>query len=430
MPSERASQVNRTALVIPCYSLGDPVTRNTVIDLQAQGFEVSVLERADPLPTADQLPGARVTYVRQGKGPAWARPLRTVLHWVRFRRALVEIFRRTRPQIVVTFMLHPLTFVPFKTRRHPYVLVACVYDIPSMRDTGWLDWFMIRAGWRRLREADVVWSSDVYKARLAQAQGSLSQAPFVCYNCPRTDYLPAPAWPRDGWLRAELRRQGAPLPDGEGGCVLLRSGAVGPGGGIEETIEALRELPDHCVFALLGRPTPSYREHLLKLVADLGLERRVFLWDRVTDEVWKKALLGADIGHLVHTPPLTGGALRAYQLNSSLSNYRLFQYMAAGLPIITYDDPRLEAIRAEVDCFRVLRLTHLRIDLRTILADLAANPAVRHTLGHNGWRAHQQTYNWKHQSDPVESGITDKLRAHLAALGRTNPPSPSEATSS
>ena len=33
-----------------------------------------------------------------------------------------------------------------------------------------------------------------------------------------------------------------------------------------------------------------------------------------------------------------------YNLNSSLSNNRLFQYMAAGLPIISYNDERLNDI--------------------------------------------------------------------------------------
>jgi glycosyltransferase involved in cell wall biosynthesis len=324
-----------------------------------------------------------------------------LMRFISFRSQLKQCLREVQPDVVVTYMFHALAALPNPTMQGKnWNLVSMILDIPSLKDSGMFDHIVTRIGWRRLSKADVVWASDAYKAKLVNEYGKLTTRPLVCHNCPPLDYLAEPTWPRDPWLRIELRKQGATIV-AQGGCILLRAGAVGECGGIEETLEAMRDLPDDYVFLMMGRPEKKYREHVEGLIAALGLQRRVFLWERSNDQVWKRALLGADVGHLIHGPFPPGRMTRLYELNSSLSNNRLYQYMAAGLPIIAYNDPRMDDLYAEVDCFCVARLENLGADLRQTIETLGSNPDLRRELGGHGRQAHLKTYNWDHQFEPI-----------------------------
>jgi hypothetical protein len=327
------------------------------------------------------------------------RPLQSVFKFLSFRKQLAGHIDRFSPDVVVAFMFHALACLPPQWGR-PVKLVGAVWDVFELSHAGHMDRRIIPRGWQSLKLTDVVWASDIFKARLAQGQAQLTALPVVCHNCPRLDYLPEPTWPRDGWLRDELRQRGATLGE-TSGSILLRAGAVGECGGIEETLAVMRALPEDFVFCLMGRPSENYKKKLLRLIGDLGLERRAFLFDRPSDEVWKRALQGADIGHLIHGPFPPGRMTRMYELNSSLSNNRLFQYMAAGLAIIAYDDPRMNVIYAEVPCFRVARLSRLEQDILAIWKELGTDVGLQKRLGGAGRIAHSRTFNWKCQFAPI-----------------------------
>jgi glycosyltransferase involved in cell wall biosynthesis len=249
-----------------------------------------------------------------------------------------------------------------------------------------------------------VWASDIHKAHIAQEIGRLSSTPMICHNCPPISYLPNSVWPRDNWLRTELRRAGAKIENG-GGSILLRAGAIGEYGGIEETLEGMKGLPEDYIFLMIGRPPAEYKQKILTYISTLDLGNRAFLWDRPSDDVWKSALRGADIGHLIHGPFPPGRMTRLYNLNSSLSNNRLFQYMAASLPIIAYDDPRMESIYKEVPCFRVARLSNLVKDIHRAWRELGGDDTRRKSLGEAGRKAHLQKYCWEVQFSPVFDAI-------------------------
>ncbi len=329
------------------------------------------------------------------------RAARSLVKFLGFRRQACAVVRQRQPQVLVCYMFPSLAAVPdLRNLKRPWKLVSQIMDIPSIPDCGRLDTLINKVGWRRTRHADLVWASDVYKARLAKEFGKLSSLPLVCHNCPTLDYLPEPMWPRDAWLRNELREQGASIGE-SGGSILLRAGAVGECGGIEETLEAMCSLPKDFIFLMMGRPPEAYKQQLVDRVEGLGLNRRAFLWERPSDRVWKRALQGADIGHLVHGPYQPGRLMRQYELNSSLSNNRLFQYMAAGLPIICYDDPRMNDIYNEVQSFRVARLSDLKRDIRNIWSRLGSDAPVRRRLGDTGRTAHLRKYCWERQFLPI-----------------------------
>jgi glycosyltransferase involved in cell wall biosynthesis len=306
-------------------------------------------------------------------------------------------------------MLHPLAALPPR-RELPSetAIVACIYDITPLEDAGRLDVQILKRGWARLAEADVVWASDEFKAALAGRYGSLAQQPVICYNAPPLGYLPDPTERRDGWLRAELRRQGADMDETDG-LIILRAGAIGEHGGLEETLEALRDVPRNVAFLMMGRPSSSYKASLIKQISRFRLMKRAFLWDRPSDDEWKRALLGADVGHLIHGPFPKGRLARLYDCNSSLSNNRLYQYLAAGLPIISYDDTRLSRLHEEIPAFRVVRLSNLREDLVACITELVISPERRAVMGFAARQAHRRRYHWEYQFRSVIDRISERL---------------------
>ncbi len=402
-------------LVNYSYAMNDPVSRQAAASLADAGWQVDVFN-APPMNGASTSVPESVR-VFECPGPTFSPkmgPLYRIAKWRKFRRELQSWIKINRPELVVTIMLHALAALPDDPDQ-PFSLVSCIYDIPSPQDAGRLDSQIFRKGWKRLRDADVVWGSDVYKAGLACEFGKLEGSPLVCHNCPPIDYLPKPAWPRDPWLRTELQRQGAEICDRS--CILLRAGAIGEAGGIEATLEAVRRLPDEYIFLMMGRPSREYRTKLLARIAELDIRNRAFLWEQPSDEVWNKALQGADVGHLIHGPFPPGRMQRLYELNSSLSNNRLFFYMAAGLPILSYDDSRLDAIHKEVDCFRVLQVDNLVEEMYQALVEMG-NPALRMKLGEAGRKAHERRYSWEHQFGNVLGAISQHKESGCAEIYR------------
>jgi glycosyltransferase involved in cell wall biosynthesis len=395
----------KCVLISYAHALNDPTSRLAAKTLADRGFEVTVLQLRRPGEMSDwRSNGVSARNLDASKLSGRIRAFGNWLNWVRFQRLVRETLLLERPDCIVTIMLHALAALPSQREWTQAKLISCIYDIPPLEDAGRLDRKILPKGWRRLREADLVWGSDSYKARLAQELGGLKSPPIVCHNCPPLNYLQEPTWPRNAWLRGTLKAEGASIGN-EGGCILLRAGAVGEYGGIEETLTAMRELPRDFIFLLMGRPPSEYRTVLLRQIEQYGLQRRAYFWDRPDDETWKKALQGADIGHLIHGPFPPGRAKRLFELNSSLSNYRLFNYMAAGLPILAYEDPRMTAIYSEADCFRVATFRDLTGDIKRFCAELAGAPSLRQKLGHNGRQAHLRIYNWEEQFAPILSRV-------------------------
>jgi glycosyltransferase involved in cell wall biosynthesis len=379
----------------------DPPTYQSLKCLLSNGYDVHLIHlgRAISNPEDVGLSGVQTHTV---DSPPWShkvRPLSNWLRWKIFQHEVRKCIERLQPCLIVTIMLHAAAALP-RRGSSPHKRIMCVYDIPDLRDAGRLDRHVLARGWRNVRTADLVWCSDTHKAMLARSAAQLEVDPVVCHNVPTSDYMVGHLWPRDTSLRNCLRHMGAKL-DNEEGCVLLRAGAIGEFGGIEETLDAMLQLPSNYVFLMLGRPHVDYKLKILAKVKRLELEHRVFLWERPSNDLWHLALRGCDVGHLIHGPFPPGRYSRAYAQNSALSTNRLFQYMAAGLPIITHDDPRMKAFVDDVRCVRMVRLKHLVEDIRFTWRELGSNVQEREALGRLGRNAHISDYCWERQFAPV-----------------------------
>jgi glycosyltransferase involved in cell wall biosynthesis len=103
-----------------------------------------------------------------------------------------------------------------------------------------------------------------------------------------------------------------------------------PGRGLEEMIEALPLLPGLQLRAI-GPGATGYRSSLLERAARLGVADQVDLPGPVAPDDVQAALAGATFGLCLIQP-----ICRSYEL--SLPN-KLFEYVAAGLPILASDLP-------------------------------------------------------------------------------------------
>jgi glycosyltransferase involved in cell wall biosynthesis len=116
---------------------------------------------------------------------------------------------------------------------------------------------------------------------------------------------------------------------------ILYMGGLMPGRGLEQMIDALPLIQDIRLCAI-GPGALRYRESLLARAAAAGVEDRVELRPPVAPGDVQSALSGAAAGLCLIQP-----VCRSYEL--CLPN-KLFEYAAAGVPILASDVPVIAAV--------------------------------------------------------------------------------------
>jgi glycosyltransferase involved in cell wall biosynthesis len=146
----------------------------------------------------------------------------------------------------------------------------------------------------------------------------------------RSDRSPAPA------SRAPALPWGRPAPDSPRSLApVVYVGGLMPGRGLEQMIDSLALLPDLCLRAI-GAGTESYRASLLARATARGVADRVELCAPVPPAEVTRAVAGAVAGLCLIQP-----ICRSYEL--CLPN-KLFEYAAAGVPILASDVPVIAAV--------------------------------------------------------------------------------------
>lgn len=111
--------------------------------------------------------------------------------------------------------------------------------------------------------------------------------------------------------------------------LLLYQGGVNPHRGIEETIRAIGLLPSEYKLIIMGNG--MIKTELIKMVAVLGLNERVFFYDQVPAEDVLYYTKQAHIGLVMYR-------------NTSKNNFystpnKIFEYMLAGIPAVASNHP-------------------------------------------------------------------------------------------
>jgi glycosyltransferase involved in cell wall biosynthesis len=148
--------------------------------------------------------------------------------------------------------------------------------------------------------------------------------PGVIRNIPDASSLPA-----------AVRTENGDSPAGESERLALYVGALTTGRGLELSIMALSRLED-ARLRLVGPARPAYLEQLVELARSEGVSDRVEFAGAVSPDELVEAIREASVGLALIQP-----ICLSYRM--SLPN-KVFEYVAAGLPVLGSDLPTISAL--------------------------------------------------------------------------------------
>jgi glycosyltransferase involved in cell wall biosynthesis len=341
--------------------------------LVAAGKRVTIVADAGPgLPARETRDGSEVIRVAR-RGPRLP-GLRFVLHELRLARRL----RGLRPTVLHAHDSNTLVPVALAARR---LRVPFVYDAHDL----WL-------GRPRRERSRVYFALNqlyyglVERLLVPRAAATITVSPPIVEHLRDRyrlrDVALVPNYPE---LAGDLeRRELRALPGGEAidpdAPVVLYLGGLMAGRGLEPLVDAIGLLPS-VQLVLLGSGALS--ETLLARAAQNGA--RVHLLPPVAPDEVEAYAASADIG----VSPIVGSCLN---YRYSLPN-KLFQYMAAGIPVVASEFPQVREIVEGTRCGLVADTTRpdaIADAIGRILADREAAAA----MGARGRAAVAERYNW------------------------------------
>lgn len=407
----------RVVMVVNNGMVNDARVLKSAHTLTRAGADVVVLGVASPGRERQEAWAGGVRFVRlpfvpaRGVTPAYVRwalarrlgRLAKAAHWRRslpvtryYARAFAPELRRLAPDVVHVHDVHLLACVHEAFGGSPG-RPAVIYDaheyVASLAVSGARTQRVVD-GWASLERdhvglADrVITVSPAIADRIREDSG-LASRPAVVYNAPLV--WPTPRTSRD------LRAEAGVGPDQ---TLVVYSGALSAARGVDTVVRALPDLPS-VVLAVVAVPHPHpMAPALTSLARTLGVGQRLRFVPPVPSHEVPAYLGGADVG----VSPIVGDSV-SYDL--ALPN-KLFEFVHAGLPIVTSDLAAMgEFVRAHGlgEVFRQGDARSCADAIRRVLATppAPASPALR------------REYSWQGQ-EAVLVEVYRGLREHCAAL--------------
>jgi glycosyltransferase involved in cell wall biosynthesis len=343
--------------------------------LVAAGYRVTVVADAAPgLPAREQRDGVDVRRVarRLGRVPV----VRFVIHQLRLARAL----RAPRPDILHAHDSNALIPVAGAARS---LGAPFVYDAHDL----WL-------GRPRRERSRLYFALNqllyglVERLLIPLAAATLTVSEPIArhlrrrYRLVRVHLVPNYPEPGRPGQRKELRALVGGGSIGTRGAVVLYLGGLMAGRGLEQLVDAIGMTRSAELVLLGDGPLAS---NLLRRAAASGAADRVHLLAPVAPEEVTAYAASADIG----VSPIVPSSLN---YRYSLPN-KLFQYMAAGIPVIASDLPQVREVVEGAGCGLVVDTTR-PAEIATAIDRLAGDPDGGRAMGRRGRQAVEARYNW------------------------------------
>ncbi|MEP7762952.1 glycosyltransferase [Sanguibacter sp. 25GB23B1] len=295
--------------------------------------------------------------LRSRAGRLALRPLSAVVLWSYWRSA-ADAASQWRPDVVHANDANTL---------HPAMTIANELQVPFVYDSHEL-WTRRNVAGRRplathverwierrgIRRAAAVITVSPSIASYLQTTYGLGHKPVLVRNIP-------PAAQRTTDRQEGRLRALAGL--GPGSRVLAYGGRITTNRGLEETIDALVELPDDVHLVVLGYGAAGYVDSLRTRARDDGVASRVHFVGKVPSDEVSLALADADASIVFVRPT-------CLSYRWSLPN-KLFESIHGGLPIVAADLPDTRQIVEQHGVGEVFESEEPRVMARTILRVIA-----------------------------------------------------------
>jgi glycosyltransferase involved in cell wall biosynthesis/SAM-dependent methyltransferase len=199
------------------------------------------------------------------------------------------------------------------------------------------------------------------------ADATITTSPGYADAIARRYRVPRPTVVRNIPARRRMQAHEEPPRDQP---VVMYVGGLMPGRGLEQSIRALTRAPE-LRLRLLGPGGERYRASLQRCAEQAGVAGRVELRAAVPPGELLDAIAGADVGLMLIEP-----VCRSYEL--TLPN-KLFEYAAAGVPILASDLPVIGAVVRSEAIGEVVHVDDARKigQAMRALAEPARNRSVR-----------------------------------------------------
>lgn len=363
--------------------LRNAYTHDTRVEKEARslrlaGYEVTIVAEMGPgLPRRETRDGISVVRVRRR-----ARRLRFLRYLVQ-RHDLMRAVVRTRPDIMHAHDTDTLEPVASVARR---LAIPFVYDAHDLwlgrifrgRSALYVRVFTAFFGWiertRLPRAAAWITVSDPI-ARHLERRYSIGPVQVVA-NVPERPQGTLDVRDVRSLPGAEALPSDAPI--------VLYVGGVMSGRGIEGLVEALGEVPGvHLVF--LGGGGGPHAPEIMALGDRLGVASRMHMLPPVPPDDVIAYSASATVGVSAAIPTCLNYAY-------SMPN-KLFQPMAAGVPVLASDFPQVRAVVVDEGAGVVVDMTR-PAEIAAAIRDMLADRERLAAMGRNGRRAVDERYNW------------------------------------
>lgn len=244
----------------------------------------------------------------------------------------------------------------------------------------WQRWLITPFERRWAHRADaVIQVSDEYAAMMRRDLG-LRDVPVV-RNCPdRWD----PPTPRPDRIRALL---GLPATT----AIVLYQGGLLVDRGIEHSMDAIVDVPG-AVLVLMG--FGNQEGHLRQLSTEPPYDGRVFVIDAVPPQDLLAWSASSDVMIMCYPPDTEN--------HRYVTPQKLWEAMAAGVPVVASDMPGFASVVAPVGCGILCDPTSPVAIADAIRRMLAQGPGGLREMGDRGHAAAQDRFNWEAQFEVLD----------------------------
>lgn len=345
--------------------------------LAVAGYVVTVVAEADTgLSEREERDGYQI--VRVTRPTTGVRGARLLLHLRRLEKALIA----TRPQILHAHDSDALAPVSRVARRLRIPFVLDSHELWLGRQP--------RGRGRLYRYLFWLYYMLIERRHVPRAQAHITVSPVIArylerrYGVGPVVLVPNYPEPEPGPPRRLVLGElpgGRHLPDGA--PLVLHLGSAMPGRGVEQVVQALAFVPEaHLVLLGAGDTGLQVRAGL---ATAQGVADRVHVLPSVATKDVVAAAAGATIGVAPIIPDTPNNA-------ASMPN-KLFQYLAAGLPVVVSDLPQLRAVVNETGAGIAVD-TRDPTKIAAAIADLLADRVRLAKRSRLARSAAEERYNW------------------------------------